>query len=202
MKYLEKNDNYRIRITVESGNLSVTDSEVIKKELIHKSDRIEPCYKSSRSMWPNQELIGVSISESDKFSGKIMEEKFKLSIDNYKDFENVYRQLEKWLTGTKIDLPRKESFRVTGFTFVSTADDMVVVYDSSKSENRDQLFGCIYESENVKSNYSMIQGMVTFSIINPKEGLSLDEFENYVNSIISQKIIIVGPRDDMIDSED
>lgn len=153
-------------------------------------------------MWPNQELIGVSISESEKFSGKITEEKFKLSIDNYKDFENVYRQLEKWLTGTKIDLPRKESFSVTGFTFVSTADDMVVVYDSSKSENRDQLFGCIYESDNVKSNYSMIQGMVTFSILNPKEGLSLDEFEDYVDSIISQKIIIVGRRDKMIDSED
>lgn len=196
MKYIEKDTDYRLRITVESKEISI-DPSVIKDELVGISDRIEPCYKSSRSMWPEQELIGVSINESQMFSGKITRDKIKLSINNYVDFDNVYEDLKNWLVDTKIDLPNKQTFRVTGFTFCSTEEDKIVVSDSTKSIKKDELFGNIHEYNNMRSNYSMIQGMVTFSIIDPENGMLISDFENYIDAIIDQNIIVVGDIDNI-----
>lgn len=202
MRYIQNSSDYQLHITVESTDSPVTDPELIRDELTDQSRYIKPAHKSSRSMWPEEELIGVSIDGPDGLSGKITNRKFKLSVDEYENFGEAYEKLKHWLADTRIELPQKNSFKVTGFTFLSSEDQVVATYDTTKTEEVDELFGHIYESGGIRSNYSMIQGMVTFTFIEPNDGVSFNKFEDYLESIINKELVIVGAEEDIIESED
>ena len=202
MEYIENSTDYQLHVTVESTNNSVSSPELVKDELKDQSKHIEPSRKSSRSMWPDTELVGVSIDDSNELSGKITDRKFKLSIDDYSTFDQCYEQLKKWLSGTKIDLPQKDSFKVTAFTFTSSEDGTVVTYDTTKTDEKDAILGYVYEYNGIKSNYSMIQGMVSFMFTDPDNGVSLNKFEDYVNSIVNHELVIIGNEEDIMKSED
>lgn len=202
MKYIRDSTDYQIHVTVEADNTNNVTAEQIKNQLEQQSSRFEPYHKSSRSMWPYEELIGVSIAEADGFSGKITEDGFRLSIDDYGEFNRVYEQLKEWVSDTEIDTPQKQLFKIASFSFVSTQDNQSVTHDSTKSTDKDDLFGSIYTYNGIKSNYSMIQGMLIFSILEPEDGVSMKKFDDYLDSIIQNDLVLIGATDEIIDPED
>lgn len=202
MRYVKDESEYELHITTVSENTSVSDAEVIRDELEDTSERIDPCHKSSRSMWPEKELMGVSIDKSEYFSGKITADKFEISIDSYKDFDRAYKQLKMWLSDSKVEVPQKQSFRVTGFTFLPTDEDEVVTYDTTKSHTEDQILGHIYEFDGVKANYSSVQGMTVFTVVEPENGLPVSKLDYHVGDILDENLLVIGSRDEMVDPEE
>lgn len=202
MRYVKDEEEYHLHITTESKDTSVSDPGVIRDELEDASERINPCHKSNRSMWPEEELIGVSIDESEYFSGKITGDKFKISVDSHTDFDRAYNQLKIWLSSSKVGVPKKQSFRVTGFTFLPSYEEEVVMYDTAKAHTKDQILGHVYELDGLKANYSSVQGMTVFTVVEPENGLPVSKLDYHVENMLDQNLLVIGRRNEMVDPEE
>lgn len=194
MRYIGDNDA-SINVTLKTRDFNGIKTDIVVESLENVSSDIERKYNTSRSMWPDKELVGVEF-ETEEFSGYIKTSEIKLSVDR-SDVDEAYKRLREWFESSDLSLPSKQKFLVQSFTFHT--DDLVLSVDETKCTNKQNLVGFEYVKNGITSNYSVLQGMVSYLITEPDEGISISKFDDYVGEIIGDEIIIIGDEDEMVD---
>lgn len=154
-----------------------------------KTARFDELEKTSRSMWPERETVGITFEEDD-FEIDIQQDSVRIRLDNIFNFDSVYDDIQTMLCNTSIDIPPKKHFKTDMISFYNQSDEYHLTYDETKCEPS-QEFGteCYLKTDSVECTYSQTQGIVTFSL---SERLNPKEVRKSVESILDQDIIILS----------
>lgn len=139
MNYLKsrQNKNITCRITLEAEFDDTYKPDILVDEFTNKFDFMNPHRKSSRSLWPDKELVGVKFETKD-ISGNIYMNKIKIDIHTY-DFNKIYSKLSNWFEQTNVSIPDENKFYVGNIIINHIDDDAKVFVDSSKYKANETL---------------------------------------------------------------
>lgn len=194
MEYVELEDK---RLSVHSSfNADFHDNYTLNTILQEgeKVDKFEVLEKTSRSMWPEHETVGITY-ETDDFEIDIRRDRVRIRVDDVFEFDSIYDEIQTILYNTSIEVPPKRNFKTDMISLYSQSDEYWLTYDETKCEPS-QEFGmdCYLETDYIQSTYSQMQGIVTFSLA---KHLTPTEIEKAVESIINKNIIILNTKDEI-----
>jgi len=130
MNYItSKNDEkVEIRYELEAKIDTQYTGEEISNILTDKFEFMDIESKSSRSMYPDFEIVGASFEYKDS-SGTIYPDKIDI---NTKNFNNIYEVVSNWFQEVSLNIPDKTKFSVEYISIESLDDTTGVHIDASK----------------------------------------------------------------------
>jgi len=131
MKYLESKYDDKIQsiISLEAKFNTRYTPEQISNEFTNKFEFMDSNYKSSRAMYPDKELTGVTF-EYKNISGKIYANRIEIMMRDY-NFEKIYSMINSWFEQTNMQIPEQDEFYVKAIILEDIDDDRIYL-DSSK----------------------------------------------------------------------
>ena len=200
MEYLKKEyERYDVHASFEA-DYNGAEPQEIKDKLINESSPFVELTKTSRSMWPDEKLIGVEFENKDEtVEVKITSSAIQIRVDRLSIFEDAYRFVTDRLDAEGMNTPSKDSYTLEGMTFYCEDDELGVTCDETKCTDKNYM-GCLYEFQGHEFRYSGIQGMISF--VPDSEAIPAVEAEEFVNSVIRDDILIVGPIDEIEETDD
>lgn len=169
--------------------------ETLKEELTPQSHYITPKKKTNRSMWPDEELVGVEIDEEYSFSGSIETNKISLRFEGFDEFSSVYSTVNEWCDNSSFSLPRQNEFVVQSVTLSVKSDDVGLTLDDSKCVKRDRMGQFVYETAGVTGYYSNLRGWVSLYI---DEDVTFQTTREHLEEFLDNNHVIIAPSDELV----
>lgn len=137
MEYLKSKDNENINLTImliANFNTNYTPKQLSNE--LSNGDYIVDNYKSSRSMYPDKELVGVKFDKRG-ISGEIYSDKIKIKLSFY-DTNKMYSILSNWFSNTNIKIPPKDKFYIQSIIISSKTKEIYL--DDTKTKHGTRVF--------------------------------------------------------------
>jgi hypothetical protein len=196
MKYLEASDENFSTYAKLTASTDCFSADYIVDRLL-ESESFEKLTKTNRSMWPDEETVGVK-SENNNYNLEIRSRSIKISVDDIEYFDSAYSHLLSEIDETHIGIPEPSEFTTDMFTLSYTGNQRQLTYDESKCVKSGRPFEqCVVEIGDKKVTYSELQGMISFTF---NVELSKSEVVELVQEILSKDFILVGEENRIKDS--
>lgn len=192
MEYLSSDHPaFEIHLSCDARFKTRASPEVIAEELVSQSQCISRKMKTSRSMWPNEELIGVEFErDQPHLTGKLTASKVSLGFRGFDGFEGAYTTVAEWCADAPFELPPREDFLVQSGRLLVADEDAGAVLDETKFGERNFIGSVGYDGAGVQASYDDYRGCV---FIHLEDGVPRSQFRQHVEQLLREERVVIAP---------